>query len=288
MSTAANHSTRASHSSSVPAVEETRYLRRPEGRISYDVAGAGALVILVPGMGDLRVGYRFLAPALRAAGYRVACTDLRGHGDSDATFTSYGDEETAGDVIALIAELGGPAVVVGNSMGAGSAVLAAAQRPGLVCGLVLVGPFVRNGKASKMRRLLLRVAMAPPWAAISWKSYLPKLYAGRRPADFGEYRDQVVASLRRPGHAKAFSATTRTSHDPAEARLGDVTAPALVVMGEQDPDFPDPRAEADWIARALRAQVDMVPEAGHYPQSQRPDITTGAVLRFLESVTDRA
>jgi pimeloyl-ACP methyl ester carboxylesterase len=137
-------------------------------------------------------------------------------------------------------------------------------------GLVLVGPFVRNGKTSMMQRLLLRVAMAPPWAAISWKSYLPKLYAGRRPADFGEYRDQVVASLRRPGYAKAFSRTRRTSHDPAEARLSDVTAPALVVMGEQDPDFRDPRAEADWIARALRGQVVMVPEAGHYPQSQRP------------------
>lgn len=288
MSTAANHSTRASHSSSVPAVEETSYLRRPEGRIGYDVAGSGSLVVLVPGMGDLRAGYRFLAPDLRAAGYRVACTDLRGHGDSDATFTSYGDEETAGDVIALIEELGGPAAVVGNSMGAGSAVLAAAQRPGLVCGLVLAGPFVRNGKTSMMQSLLLRAAMAPPWAAISWKSYLPKLYAGRRPADFGEYRDQVVASLRRPGYAKAFSATTRTSHDPAEARLADVTAPALIVMGEQDPDFPDPRAEAEWIARVLRGHVVMVPEAGHYPQSQRPDITTGAVLRFLESVTGRA
>ena len=288
MSIPAHHTTRTSHSSSGPSAQETSYLSCPEGRIGYDVAGDGPLVVLVPGMGDLRAGYRFLAPALRAAGYRVACTDLRGHGDSDTTFTSYGDEETAGDVITLIGELGGPAVVVGNSMGAGSAVLAAAQRPDLISGLVLAGPFVRNGKTNVMKRLLLRVAMAPPWAAISWKSYLPKLYAGRRPADFGEYRDQVVASLRRPGYAKAFSATTRTSHDPAEARLADVTASALVVMGEQDPDFPDPRAEADWIGRALRAQVVMVPEAGHYPQSQRPDITTGAVLRFLESVPGRA
>jgi len=114
------------------------------------------------------------------------------------------------------------------------------------------------------------------------------LTPGRWPADFGEYRDQVVASLRRPGYAKAFPATTRTSHDPAEARLAEVTAPALVVMGEHDPDFRDPRAEGDWIARALRAQVVMVPDAGHYPQSQRPDITTGAVLRFLESVKGRA
>jgi hypothetical protein len=79
-----------------------------------------------------------------------------------------------------------------------------AQRPGLV----LVGPFVRNGKTSMMQRLGLRVGMAPPWAAISGKSCLPKLYAGRRSADYGEYRDQVV-------------------------------------MGEQDPGFRDPRAEAD-------------------------------------------
>jgi pimeloyl-ACP methyl ester carboxylesterase len=278
----------ASGATSTERARNTSYLARPGGRIGYDVAGDGSLVVLVPGMGDLRACYRLLAPALREAGYRVACTDLRGHGDSDTTFTSYGDGETAGDVIALIGELGGPAVVVGNSMGAGSAVLAAAQRPGLVSGLVLVGPFVRNGKTSALQRLLLRVAMALPWAAISWKSYLPKLYAGRRPADFGAYRDQVVASIRRPGHAKAFSRTTRTSHAPAEARLADVTAPALVVMGEQDPDFPDPRAEADWIARALRGEVVMVPEAGHYPQSQRPDLTTGAVLRFLGSVKGRA
>jgi pimeloyl-ACP methyl ester carboxylesterase len=287
MSSPANETTRVGHSSPVSPVQETSYLSHPEGRIGYDVAGGGSLVVLVPGMGDLRAGYRFLAPALRATGYRVACTDLRGHGDSDTTFASYGDQETAGDVIALIAELGGPALVVGNSMGAGAAVIAAARQPALVSGLVLTGPFVRNPKTTALRRFLLRVAMAPPWAALSWKSYLPKLYAGRRPADFAGYRDQVVASIRRPGYAKAFSATTRTSHSPAEARLADVTAPTLVVMGEQDPDFPDPRAEADWIARALRAQVVMVPDAGHYPQSQQPGITTAAVLRFLESVNGR-
>jgi predicted dienelactone hydrolase len=56
--------------STAPAVN-TSYLARPDGRIGYDVAGSGPLVVLVPGMGDLRAGYRFLAPALRAAGYRV-------------------------------------------------------------------------------------------------------------------------------------------------------------------------------------------------------------------------
>jgi pimeloyl-ACP methyl ester carboxylesterase len=264
------------------------YLTRPEGRIGYDVGGSGPLVVLVPGMGDLRAAYRFLAPALRKAGYRVAQTDLRGHGDSDITFTSYGDAETAGDIVALVEELGGPAVVVGNSMGAGAAVLGAALHPGLISGLVLVGPFVRNGKMSALQRVMLRVAMAPPWAASSWNSYIAKLYAGQRPADFAQYRDQVVASLRRPGYAKAFSRTARTNHDPAEARLADVVAPTLVLMGELDPDFPDPRGEAEWIAQALHGEVVMVPEAGHYPQSQQPDITTSAVLSFLTRRHGRA
>jgi len=268
--------------------QKTCYLCHPEGRIAYEVDGVGPLVVLVPGMGDLRAAYRFLAPMLRNAGYRVACTDLRGHGDSDTTFTSYGDVETGSDVIALIEELGGPAVIAGNSMAAGSAVFAAAERPDLVSGLVLIGPFVRNGKVSTLQRLLLRVAMARAWAPTSWKAYMPKLYAGQRPADFDNYRARVVAQLRRPGYAKAFSLTTRTSHDESEARLTAVSAPTLVLMGEKDPDFPDPKAEADWIGDTLSAEVVMVPDAGHYPQSQRPDITTDAVLRFLETVDARA
>jgi pimeloyl-ACP methyl ester carboxylesterase len=272
----------------VAHIQDADLLARPEGRVAYDVDGAGPLVVLVPGMGDLRQTYRFTAPALRDAGYRVACTDLRGHGDSDSTFPSYGDVETAGDIIALVETLGGPAVIVGNSMGAGAAVIAAADRPELVRGLVLVGPFVRNARMSAIQRLFLRVAMAPLWAAAAWKSYLPKLYAGRRPDDFDTYRGQVVAAIKRPGHASAFSKTTHTNHDPAAARLRAVTAPTLVVMGEQDPDFSDPTAEAGWIAETLHGEVVMVPEAGHYPQSQRPDVTNEAVIRFLATVDQRA
>ena len=58
----------------------------------------------------------------------------------------------------------------------------------------------------------------------------------------------------------------------------------MVVMGEQDPDFKDQRAEADWIAQAMHGEVVMVPQAGHYPQSQRPGTTAEAILRFLGTV----
>ncbi|MCU1401250.1 MAG: alpha/beta hydrolase [Acidimicrobiales bacterium] len=229
-----------------------------------------------------------MVPALVLAGFRVASVDLRGHGDSDTTFTSYGDAETSTDVIALIEELGRPAVVVGNSMSAGSAVMAAAHRPELVSGLVLIGPFVRNAAVGATQRIMLRAAMAPLWAATAWKAYMPTLYAGRRPADFDEHRTRVVASLRRPGYAKAFSLTTRTDHDPAEACLPMVSAPSLVLMGDRDPDFPDPVAEATWLAQELHGDVVMVGEAGHYPHSQQPDIVNPAVVTFLQSVSTRA
>jgi pimeloyl-ACP methyl ester carboxylesterase len=265
-------------------MQTTTYLSRPEGRIAYDIAGAGPLVVLVPGMGELRSAYRFLAPALVAAGYRVASTDLRGHGDSDTTFASYGDVDTASDVSALIEELGGPAVIVGNSMGAGAGVLVAAEHPELVSGLVLVGPWVRMGAVGALQLALFRVMMARPWVATAWKLYMPKLYAGRHPDDFEEYRDRLVANLHRPGYAKAFSLTTRTDHAPVEAHLADVTQPSMIIMGELDPDWSDPALEAAWIGEKVRGEVVMVPEAGHYPQSQQPEQTAEAVVRFLASV----
>jgi hypothetical protein len=48
MSTPADYTKRASHSGSVPPVQETSYLNCLEGRIGYDVAGGGSLVGLVP------------------------------------------------------------------------------------------------------------------------------------------------------------------------------------------------------------------------------------------------
>ncbi|MCS5717106.1 alpha/beta hydrolase [Herbiconiux sp. CPCC 205763] len=264
-----------------------RHLDRGEGRLAYGLAGSGPLVVTSPGMGDLRSTYRELSPQLVNAGFRVADAELRGHGDSDATFSSYGDSETADDLIALIDELGGPAVIVGNSMSAGSAVLVAARRPDLVAGLVLVGPFVRNPPMNPLLGGLFRVMMARPWAAAVWNAYLPSLYAGQKPADFAEYRASVRTEMRRPGRAAAFSRTTRTSHAEAEQRVGSVVAPALLVMGESDPDFRDPAGEARWIESQFArpgqagAEIVMVPDAGHYPHAQRPEIVTPAVLAFV-------
>jgi len=203
-------------------------------------------------MGDLRSTYRFITPALRPVGYRMAVTDLRGHGDSDTTFMSDDDAATAADVLALIEELGGPAVIVGNSMGPGAAAFTAAERPDIVSGLVLIGPFVRNPDRSTFNRIMLRVAMAPAWAATSWKSYVPRLYAGRKPADFDANLaapsrpgwTRVPAHRRRARHAAAISRSLTSSPSSGKIpRLADRTAVAVCPAG------------AKLVYRGVRASV---------------------------------
>ena len=261
----------------------SHYLQRPDGRLAYDLTGTeGPLVICASGMGQLRQSYRLLAPLLSAGGCRVASLDLRGHGDSDATFGTYDDVALAGDLLALIAELGGPAVVVGNSMAAGAAVIAAAESPDQVTGLALLGPFVRDSAGGALQKLLFRLLMTKPWGPAAFLAYYPQWFPGDKPVGYEEHRALVRDNLRRPGHWKAFVQTTRTSHAPAERRLADVTAPAVVVMGEADVDWPDPTAEAAWVGKALQAEVLTLPGVGHYPQMQAPEATAGAVRRLIE------
>lgn len=263
----------------------TQYLDRGQGRIAFDVAGSGPLVIAVPGMGDMRSTYRHLAPALLEAGFRVATMDLRGHGDSDPTFRAYDDAAAASDILALAEHLGGPALLVGNSMGAGAATLAAAQNPAAINGLVLIGPFVRNTPIPAVIRIAFRVLMGGPWARLAWLAYYPTFSPGRKGDDYVAHRAAIGAALRRPGRRKAFSATTRTSHAPVEAVLDQVHTPVLVVMGTKDPDFPDPAAEAQLVADRLHGRAVLIPNAGHYPHAEFAELTTPVIVEFVRQTS---
>ncbi len=261
----------------------TQYLNRGSDAIAYDVQGEGPLVLAIPGMGDLRATYRFLAPQLVAAGYRVATFDLRGHGESGVDFDRFDDLAAASDAVALLEHLGGPATVIGNSMGAAVAVVAAADRPDLVERLVLTGPFVRDVPTPPGMGLVVRTALLRPWGPRFWRAFHRKMFPARVPTDYTTYRDGLFASLTRPGAWSAFQQTARTSHQPAEARLAQVDAPTLVVMGTADPDFKDPAAEANLVADRLGGQVVLVPDAGHYPQAEFPDVVGPAVVQFLKA-----
>jgi pimeloyl-ACP methyl ester carboxylesterase len=67
--------------------------------------------------------------------------------------------------------------------------------------------------------------------------------------------------------------------------LARVSTAVLVVMGSKDPDFPDQQAEAEMIADRLGGYAVLIPDAGHYPQSEFPELTSPVVLEFARSVT---
>jgi pimeloyl-ACP methyl ester carboxylesterase len=268
---------------------DVHHLARPEGRISYTVTGVGPLVVAVPGMGDLRSSYRELTAPLADAGFRVAVLDLRGHGDSDTTFREYGDTATASDILALIDELGGPAVVIGNSMAGSAAVVAAADRPDAVAGLVLISPFLREAQSAGARavtRAMYRALFARPWGAAAWASYYAKtLNRGTQAPWLGEHVAEIRAALSDPAKLRSFRRlTTQLDHSVVEPRVASVTAPSLVIVGSVDPDYTDPTAELTAMGTSLGAETLLVDGVAHYPHAARPDIVTPRILGFIEAL----
>ena len=259
-------------------------LQRPEGQVAYEVLGTqGPWVVCVPGMGDVRAQYRFLGQDLVAAGFHVVLMDLRGMGGSTAGFQSYSASAVGSDVVALMDALHmEQATIIGNSMAAAAGVWAAAEQPARVDSLVVIGPFARDMPTPLYLRALMKVLFNPPWGRAAWMKYYSTLYPTRTPADFSAYTSALSESLSKPGHMDALRSMLSSSKADCEARIPAVTARTLVIMGEKDPDFPNPRAEADWVISVLHGQLQMIPGAGHYPHAEMPEPTSKAIIAFLK------
>lgn len=270
-------------SASTAAAAPASFLKIGNGSIAYeDSGGSGPLVICLPGMGDVRQQYRFLAPALVGAGYRVVTMDLRGMGESSVDWPDYSAAAIGSDIAAMIAHLGAKrAFIIGNSMAAGAAVWAAAQVPDRISGIVLIGPFVRDVPAPWWAGPLLKVAMVRPWGAASWSMYYKSLYPTNPPADLGEYRRALSDNLKQPGRMEALQQMMAASKASCEARIPEVKAPVLVLMGTKDPDFGDPAAEANLVANRLHGHLVMVDGAGHYPHVEMHNEVEPVILKFL-------
>ncbi|MFI5927751.1 alpha/beta fold hydrolase [Micromonospora sp. NPDC051543] len=273
----------------------TEYLNVDGGTLAYEVTGAsGPLVVLAHGMGDSREAYRFVVPRLAAAGYRVAAVDLRGCGESSVGWRSYSRTDIAGDLLAVIRHLGGPAVLVGHSISGGAATIAAARGPELVAGVVELAPFTRKQsiklgdlRVSRYRKGIARLLGTGLFGSVRlWRSYLDVAYPGRKPADWAARTARIDAMMREPGRMAAMRGMGRSAPTDAGAQLGNVRCPVLIVEGTLDPDWADPRAEGEAIVAALPTglgRLEMVEGAGHYPHAQYPDEVVTLLLDFLRA-----
>jgi pimeloyl-ACP methyl ester carboxylesterase len=90
--------------------------------------------------------------------------------------------------------------------------------------------------------------------------------------DFDQGTQRAILSLYRSAPPEALAA--------AGARLGTLTCPALVVWGDRDPYVPARFADLYAAALGGSAEVRHLPDAGHWPWLDRPDVVD-AVAGFL-------
>lgn len=277
----------------------TEFLSIAGNTLAYDVTGQGPLVVLAHGIGDSRHSYRFVAPALAAAGYRVANVDIRGCGDSSLGWDGYSRTDIAGDLIAVVRHLGGPAVIIGQSISGGAATIAAATAPDVIAGVIELAPFTRAqsvdlGGLLRVKRFragytqLLQVLLLG--SVTSWKKYLD-VAMPTKPADWDSELARIEAKLSEPGRMKALQAMCKSSPSDAGKQLPNVTRPVLVIEGSADPDWADPRAEGEKIIADLPrglGELAVIEGAGHYPHVQTPDKVLALALPFLSRTLTNA
>lgn len=246
--------------------------------------GSGPPVVLVPGLTD------GLAPLHEEAGAAAVDPPPRGFPERRVVVVScrepmpspWSTQDMAGDVADFLdAVVGGPAVIVGHSMGAMIAQHLAADRPDLVDRLVLSSTVASPDRVFVGHLLrwesLLRTGA---WRAF-YRDAADVSFSGRR--RLVERLRLRLTPVRRPSDALVrrhlvLSAACRT-HDAAE-RLPEVRAPALVLVGERDGLTRPVRAQE--LAGAIGAKFVVVPGAAHALPEQRSDGYARRVREFLD------
>jgi pimeloyl-ACP methyl ester carboxylesterase len=257
-------------------------------------AGEGRPAVLLHGWPQHWYLWREVIPLL-APHRRVICPDLRGFGWTDAPRSGYDRETMAGDVLALLDELGLEQVdLVGHDWGGWIGFLLCLRHPARV-------------------RRFLALGVVPPWPSRTWRSFLETWrlayqiplalpWLGRFAVEHG-----LARLLLQPG-ADAFSEadvktfTDRLRGERARAsellyrtflmreagpvlagryeRLLPLTVPTLLVNGAHDPVIPT-RVVREQAAREDSLELEMVADAGHFVVDENPDLVAERALSFL-------
>jgi pimeloyl-ACP methyl ester carboxylesterase len=90
-----------------------------------------------------------------------------------------------------------------------------------------------------------------------------------------------------PGFSPAFLAARRSWSDAWCDQLTEIDCPTLIAWGERDALLPLRHAR-EWARRIVGSELHVIPEAGHLPMLERPDVFNPLLLDFLERVATPA
>ncbi len=263
-------------------------------RLGFDVHGAGDLVLLVMGMGSPgRVWNLHQVPALVEAGYRVATLDNRGIPPSELGPGDLAIDDMVGDAAALIEHLGGgPARVVGTSLGARVVQELLVARPDLVSKAVLMAAHARLDPVQRAltagERELLDMGMVLPPRYRAAVAALHNLAPSTR-ADERAVRDWLdVFELSTPDTGAGARAQLALSDFPDRLDVYRAIAVPTLVIGFADDQMIPTRLSRE-VAEAIGgARYVEVPGCGHYGYLERPDVVNELLRGFFAETDEEA
>ncbi len=246
-------------------------------RVFYEVAGSGPTIVLThDGLLHREVwDAQFVA---FAEAYRVARWDRRGYGLSDPSKIAYSSVDDLAAIVRLVSDQ--PATLVGCSYGSLVSVQCALNHPELVGALVLASPIVSGLGFSEhfMTRGGRRPSPTPADAHIDyWSQTDPWFVTAENRAARERVHDLLSAN---PHNLLPKAALERRPEQTALSRLGQISVPTLIAVGEHD--IPDVHAHAGAIQAGIRRSERVVlSDSGHLPSLEVPEAFNRVVLDFL-------
>ncbi|KIZ14232.1 alpha/beta fold hydrolase [Streptomyces natalensis] len=244
-----------------------------------EAAPAGT-ALLVPGFTGSKEDFIALLEPLAAAGFRVVAVDGRGQHESPGPReeSPYAQRELALDVLAQARALGGPAHLLGHSLGGliTRAAILLDPSPFRSFTLLSSGPAaITEAQQTRVRMLIEALGtmeMADIWEAM-------------RAADAPEAPNppEIDAFLRRRWlntvpEQLMVTGRQMLSEPDRVAELAAIPLPKHVVSGTTDDAWPVPLM--DDMARRLSARRTVIEGAGHSPNAERSAATAAELTRF--------
>ena len=265
---------------------QDRFLTNDGRRVHYvDWGTAGRPVfVMLHGIGRSAHSYDHIARELRGD-YHVIAMDLRGHGDSDwRADGAYLVEDYVKDLERLVDELGlRNLVLTGSSTGGRVAQVYAGLHPDRVAKLIVedVGPerpeSISRGFGQRAGR------DAEGWASAD--ELLATLRRGPTRVSEAQHRNWIRYETRRlPGGRVAWKYDPSVTQGFVPTELWDhvrrMTSPTLYLLGANSTIVP-PETQRRLKALGPHIEVVSVPDAGHYPHQETPEVFLAVVRAFL-------
>lgn len=252
-------------------------------RIHYERSGNGYAVLFIhAGIADSRMWEPQAAAFVDR--FDMIRPDQRGFGDTELPPGPYSGLD---DLVALLDHLKlERAHVVGCSMGGTLALDLVLEHPRRVEKLVLIATGISGSNLGASDTALFaeieEADKAGDMDAVNraevrlWVDG-PRRREGSAPAAL---RQLVLDMNGRSLHTDWSSAENRRIERPAVTRLDEITAPTLMVVGDQD--LPHRLANADLIAsKVAGARKVIIEDAAHLPSLERPQEFNRVLLDFL-------